>query len=80
MSAIGKSVGDGSPVPSAQPVYAVDIDTGLPSSGVEAATVGDVDAVAYADDTGAASGTVISLLKGIYVQLAAINANTASPA
>lgn len=105
MSAIGKSVGDGTPVTSAQPVYTVDISTGLPSSGgggpsqVEVtnfpssqsvtgpltnaqltAITGAVSAAAYTDDTGAASGTVIALLKGIYVQLAAINANTASPA
>lgn len=101
MSTVGKSVGDETPVTSAQPVYTVDLATGLPSSGgggaseVEVtnfpasqavtgpltnaqltAVTGAVAAAAYTDATGAASGTVIALLKGIYVQLAAINANT----
>ena len=47
---------------------------------------GASDDAAYADDTGAADGTTISLLKGIYVQNAAIIAlltqietNTATP-
>lgn len=31
---------------------------------------------AYTDATGAATGSIASLLKGIYVQLVAINANT----
>lgn len=33
----------------------------------------------YTDATGAASGTMIGLLKGIFVQLAAINAKTPTP-
>lgn len=53
---------------------------------VAMASGGASDDVAYADDTGAADGTTVSLLKGIYVQNAAIIAlltqietNTASP-
>lgn len=42
------------------------------------AAQGAVDDEAYADNTGAADGTVISLLKGIYVQLTIIAANTAA--
>lgn len=34
------------------------------------------DDAAYDDATGAADGTLISLLKGIYIQLAEINAKT----
>lgn len=33
---------------------------------------GPVDDAAYADDTGAAEGTLVALLKGVYVQNAAI--------
>ena len=47
---------------------------------------GAVDDAAYADNTGAADGSTVSLLKGIYVQNAAIIAlltqietNTAAP-
>lgn len=44
---------------------------------ISAAAIGDIDDAAYADPTGAADGTAIALLKGIYVQLAIIAANTA---
>lgn len=47
---------------------------------------GAADDAAYSDNTGAADGTTVSLLKGIYVQNAAvialltqIEANTAAP-
>lgn len=37
-----------------------------------ASTVGDVDDAPYSDDTGAADGSLLALLRGIYVQNAAI--------
>lgn len=40
---------------------------------------GAPDDEAYTDATGAAEGTIISLLKGIFVQLAEINAKTPGP-
>lgn len=40
---------------------------------------GAVGAAAYTDVTGAANGTAIALLKGIFVQLAEINAKTVAP-
>jgi len=40
------------------------------------ASTGAVDDTAYSDATGAADGTVIALLKGIFVQLAVIATNT----
>lgn len=40
---------------------------------------GAPDDEAYTDVTGAAEGTMISLLKGIFVQLAEINAKTPEP-
>lgn len=40
------------------------------------AVTGAAAAAAYTDVTGVAAGTEISLLKGIFVQLAAINAKT----
>lgn len=43
------------------------------------AVTGTTATAAYTDATGAAAGTVIGLLKGIYVQLAAINAKTPAP-
>ncbi len=43
------------------------------------AVTGAASAAAYVDPTGAAAGTVIALLKGIYVQLAEINAKTPAP-
>lgn len=41
-----------------------------------AGATGAIDDTAYSDATGAADGTVISLLKGIFVQLAIIAENT----
>lgn len=57
--------------------------TGPVTEGELTAVVGLLSAGAYSDDTGAADGSVIGLLKGIYVQnsqiitlLTAIEANT----
>ena len=49
------------------------------NAAITSGVIGEIDDVAYADPTGADDGTVISLLKGCYVQLAAINTNTAGP-
>lgn len=43
---------------------------------VSNAAIGAVGDDAYTDDTGAADGTVIALLKGCFVQLAQIAENT----
>jgi hypothetical protein len=45
---------------------------GEPVPEASVAAIGAIDDAAYADDTGAADGTVVALLKGIYVQNAAI--------
>jgi hypothetical protein len=52
---------------------------GADGEAVDSTQQGAIADAAYTDATGAASGTVIALLKGIYVQLAAINENTATP-
>lgn len=52
--------------------------TGIATAG--STQQGAVANAAYTDATGAASGTMISLLKGIYIQLAEINAKTPDPA
>lgn len=49
------------------------------NAAITSGAIGEVDDAAYADPTGEADGTVVALLKGCYVQLAAINANTATP-
>lgn len=54
----------------------------FPESGViadaVAAYIMGTDDAPYSDETGAAEGTIIALLKAIYLQLVAINTNTAT--
>ena len=57
--------------PDTQPV------TGPLTNAQLAAIMGAASAALYTDATGAANGTAIALLKGIYVQLAIIAQNTA---
>jgi hypothetical protein len=54
---------------------AVSSSNPLPVGGPAIGTAADT---AYADSDGSDAGTMIALLKGIYVQLVAINANTAT--
>lgn len=63
--------------PATQPVSGTVTVTALATAG--STQQGAVANVAYADATGVASGTMIALLKGIYVQLAEINAKTVGP-
>ncbi|HWT40092.1 MAG TPA: hypothetical protein VN081_02370 [Dongiaceae bacterium] len=53
-----------------------DGNIGIISGEGSASAIGNIDDPAYTDATGAADGTMISLLKGCYVQLAAVDANT----
>lgn len=54
----------------------VDADGNLGTLG--GAEAGAVDDAAYDDPTGAADGTVVALLKGIYVKLCEIEVNTST--
>lgn len=56
--------------PETQAVSGTVTVSGLATAG--STNIGAVSAAAYADDTGAANGTLVALLKGIYVQNAAI--------
>lgn len=60
--------------PATQPVSGTVTVTGIATAG--STNTGATNAAAYTDATGAAAGTMIALLKGIYVQLAEINAKT----
>ena len=60
--------------PATQPVSGTVTVTALATAG--STQQGAIANAAYTDATGAASGTMIALLKGIFVQLAAINAKT----
>jgi len=67
--------------PATQPVSGTVTVNNLATAG--STNIGSTSAAAYADDTGAAAGTLVGLLKGIYVQnaeiialLTAIEANT----
>jgi len=55
------------------------VDASSSAGEAQASATGAVDDAAYADATGADDGTMIALLKGIYVQLAEINAKTPGP-
>lgn len=63
--------------PATQPVSGTVAVTALATAG--STQQGAVANAAYTDVTGAANGTMISLLKGIFVQLAEINAKTPGP-
>lgn len=60
--------------PATQPVSGTVAVTGIAAAG--STQQGAVANAAYTDATGSANGTMIALLKGIYVQLAEINAKT----
>lgn len=62
--------------PATQPVSGTVTATGPLTNAQQTAITGTTATALYTDATGAAAGTVIALLKGIYVQLAAINAKT----
>ncbi len=70
--------------PATQPVSGTVTVTGIATAG--STNIGSTSAAAYADDTGADAGTLVGLLKGIYVQnaaiialLTAIETNTGTP-
>lgn len=63
--------------PETQPVSGTVAVTALATAG--STQQGAIANAAYTDVTGAANGTMISLLKGIFVQLAEINAKTPGP-
>lgn len=60
--------------PATQPVSGTVTVNGIATAG--STQQGAIANPAYTDATGAANGTMIALLKGIYVQLAEINAKT----